>query len=233
MALALNDVKNIVEASDFDRLIGEVEGQFFDAKGQPYQFGAGMDAKREFAKDVAAFANAGGGCVLIGVATKPAAVRAGEEVAELRPIDRALFDPDQHRKILLEWLYPQPRDLDIRWVQFGEDSEKGIAVIFVPLQSERSKPFLITRALGDKKSTELLIGYVERRIDTTEVRSVMEIHQALRTGLNLERELLGRIENIELLIERHFSATTEAETAEKRAQLLQQRIARLLDDVKC
>jgi hypothetical protein len=154
------------------------------------------------------------GYVLIGLATKPAAVRAGEEVAELRQIDRALFDSDQHRKILSKWLYPQPRDLEVKWVQSGKDQEKGIGVIFVPPQSERSKPFLITRTLGDKKSTELLIGYVERRIDATEVRSVMEIHHALRTGLNLERELLGRIENIELLVEKHFSATTETETAE-------------------
>jgi hypothetical protein len=232
MALALSDLKNIVDTGRFDSIVGEIEGQFFDAKGQPYQFDVGMDAKREFAKDVAAFANAGGGFILIGLTTTPSAVRAGEEVLKVRPIDSSRFDPDQHRKILLEWLYPQPMGIDVKWIQFGSDEGKGIGVIYVPAQNERSKPFLMTRTLGDKKSTELLIGYVERRIDATKVRTVVEIHQALRTGLNLERELLGRIENIELLVERHFSATNEAETAEKRAQVLQERIARLLDEAK-
>jgi len=232
VALTLNDLKDIVANRDFDRLTGEVEGQFFDAKSQPYRFDTGMDAKREFAKDVAAFANVGGGCILVGIATQPAAVRASEEVLAVRPIDRALFDPDQHRKIVSEWLYPQPRDLDINWVQFGQDLEKGIGVILVPAQNERSKPFLITRSMGDKKSTELLLGYVERRIDATDVRSVVEIHQALQTGLNLERELLGRIGNIELLLERHLSAATIAESAEERAQLLRGRIKRLLDEAK-
>jgi hypothetical protein len=230
MALDLNDLKEIVANSGFDRLIGEVEGQFFDAKGQPYRFDSGVDAKREFAKDVAAFANASGGYILIGFATKPAAVRAGEEVSEARPIHHAEFDSDRHRKILAEWLYPQPMAVDVNWVPFGKDKVKGIGVIFVPPQNERSKPFLIRRAMGDRKSTELLIGYPERRHDRTEARNIVEIHQALRTGLNLELELFGRIANIELLVERHFSAKAEAETAEKREQLLKERIARLLED---
>ena len=61
--LTLGDITSIVDNRQLDRLIGEVEGQFFDAKGQPYQFDSGMDARREFAKDGAAFANAGGGYI--------------------------------------------------------------------------------------------------------------------------------------------------------------------------
>jgi hypothetical protein len=61
MPLTLEHLASIVSAAKFDELIGEVEGQFFDAKSQPYKFGDGLDAKREFAKDVASFANAQGG----------------------------------------------------------------------------------------------------------------------------------------------------------------------------
>ena len=188
-----------------------------------------MDARREFAKDVAAFANAGGGYIFIGAATKTALVVRGEEVEALRPIPRNLFDPDQYLKIALEWLFPVPKDLDFVWIQWGDDQEKGIAVIFIPRQDERLKPFLITRTLGDKRSTEVLLGYVERRRDSTEVRSVVELHQALRSGFNFERELLGRLEYLESIIERHFSVNLEAQTAEKRDQLFNERIARLLD----
>jgi hypothetical protein len=232
MPLALADLAQIVANRDFHRLLGEIEGQFFDAKRQPYQFDAGMDAKREFAKDVAAFANAGGGYILVGVATEPATLRIGDEVSELRPIERMLFDSDRHRKLLEDWLYPQPKDVTVDWVQYGKDTSKGIGFIFVPPQSERSKPFLITRTLGDKKSTEVLIGYAERRVDRTEVRNIVEIHQALRTGLNLERELLGKIGNIELKMERYFSAKIEVETMEERDQVLKQRIGRLIEEDK-
>jgi len=230
MPLDLNDLKKIVKDHDFDRLVGEIEGQFFDAKEQPYRFSVGMDAKREFAKDVAAFANASGGYILIGVATNPAQRRAGDEVSKIRQISKAIFDVDQHRKLLEEWLFPQPKGIDIDWVPFGQEIDKGIGVIFVPPQDQGGKPFLISRTIGDRKSTDVLIGYAERRVDRTEIKTIAEIHQALRTGLNLERELLGRIANIELLMERYFLAKTEVETSEKRAQVFQERIARLIEE---
>jgi hypothetical protein len=227
MPLDLNDLKNIVATRDFHRLVGEIEGQFFDVKSQPYRFDVGIDAKREFAKDVAAFANANGGYIFIGFATKPAVLRAGEEVSELRAIDKTMFDPDRHRKLLGEWLYPQPGDIDIDWVEIGKG--KGIGLVFVPPQNERSKPFLITRTMGDTKSTEVLIGYAERRVDRTDVRNIVEIHHALRTGINLEHELLGRIANIELLIERNFVTKSQVETTKQREQLLRERIAHLVE----
>jgi hypothetical protein len=232
MPLDLDNLKEVVGTRGFERLVGEVENQFFDAKSQPYQFDSGMDAKREFAKDVAAFANATGGYILIGFATKRAVVRAGEEIVEPRPIDQTLFDSDRYRKVLEEWLFPQPEAIGINWVQFGGDKAKGIGVIFVPPQSDLSKPFLITRAMGDKKSTELLIGYVERRLDRTEIRTLAEIHHALRIGLNLGRELLGRMGNIEARLDRHFGEKNETETAEKKQQLLSKRIGRLLEEDK-
>jgi hypothetical protein len=230
--MELDRISEIVKAAAFDRLIGEVEDQFLDVKVQPYQFDAGMNAKREFAKDVAAFSNSGGGYILVGLATKPATVRAGEEICEVHPVEHTRFDEDRHRKILSEWLYPQPSGVAISWALFGADANKGIGVIYIPPQSDRSKPFLITRSLGDKKSTEVLLGYVERRVDGTEVRSVIDLHQALRTGINLERELLGRIENIELLIRQQSLLKLETETAEKREQILNQRIERILDSPK-
>ncbi len=60
-----------------------------------------MDAKREFAKDVAAFAKRLAANILVGFATRPALVLPGEEVSELRPLLGSLFDPDQHRKIFV------------------------------------------------------------------------------------------------------------------------------------
>src|SRR6266446_4465645 len=98
MALTLNDLTLIVESSQFDKLIGEVENDLFDAKGQPYQFDAGDYARREFAKDVTAFANASGGYIFIGVIAGRGTTQYGEEVKELRQIPRELIDPDRYYK---------------------------------------------------------------------------------------------------------------------------------------
>jgi len=187
-----------------------------------------MDAKRELAKDVASFANAAGGYICVGLATKRSTLRPGEEVESVRPIRRELFDDDQYLKIISEWLHPTPKDIEIAWVQWGDDPEKGVAIITVPPQNERAKPFLITRTIGDSKSTEVLLGYVERRVDTTEVLSVEELHHALRTGFNLERELLGRLDVLQSTIERHFSVAADAQTNEERNEHFRDRIARTL-----
>lgn len=231
MPFTLLELKQVIDSRDFARFVGEVEGQLFDVKGQPYRFDGGPDAKREFAKDVAAFANSDGGGILIGMHTKMGPLHTGEEIDEIRPIPGANFDPGQHRKILAEWLYPQPTGVEILLAPFGPDAAKGVGVIFIPPQDDRAKPFLIKRVIGEsKKSSELMIGYVERRIDGTEIRTIAEIHHTLRIGLSLEREILGRIANLEALVEQHFSAKLAAESLEQRGEILTKRIARLIDE---
>lgn len=142
MSLALEYVSQIVAGAKFEDLIGEVEGQFFDVKSQPYKFADGLDAKREFAKDVAAFANAEGGYILVGLTTKTSTVNAGEEIAAIRPIPTELFNIDQHIKLLQEWLYPQPVGVEINFTVSGPDNEKGILVVFVPPRVSARSRFL-------------------------------------------------------------------------------------------
>jgi len=232
LSVTLADLATIVSTARFDMLVGEMESQFLDAKGQPYRFDEGTDGKRAFAKDVASFANAQGGYILIGFATKISDVNAGEQIAEVRPIRSQYFNTEQHRKILQEWLYPQPLGIEINWIPFGNEPEKGVLALYIPPQNDRSKPFLITKTVTDKKSTDVIIAYVERRLDFTEPHSIVEIHQALRNGFNLERELLGRIENIELLITQHFSTGQETESAAQLSSQLRERISRLINEAK-
>jgi hypothetical protein len=207
MPLDLAGVRELVSTGEFQQLIGELEGQHLDAKSQPYRFTGGNDPKRELAKDVAAFANAAGGCIVVGAETTLASLQAGEQITALKPFPEPLFNPDQYAKIIAEWLYPQPSGLLINWYPDGGTSTHGIGVIFIPAQDPASKPFLITRTIGDKKTTETLVGYVERNVDRTDVRSVVELHHALRTGMNLEATLLSRISSLEALLERQLAIT--------------------------
>ena len=207
MPLALADIRSLVETGEFQQLIGEFEGQHLDVKAQPYLFASGSDAKRGFAKDVAAFANASGGCIILGAETIVSSLQAGEQIVALKPFPETLFNADQYGKIINEWLYPAPSGLVFKWCPDKDTHQSGIGVIFIPTQAPETKPFLLTRTIGDKKTTEILLGYTERHLDRTDIKSVVELHHAMRTGLNLEATLLNRITNVETLLQRQLATT--------------------------
>jgi cysteinyl-tRNA synthetase len=74
-----------------------------------------------------------------------------------------------------------------------------------------------------------LLGYVERRDDATEVRTVQQIQHALGIGLNIGRELLGRMEVLESTIQRHFAAREESRSEEDRKWRLADRTRKALE----
>jgi hypothetical protein len=117
MPLELVDIRALIQTGELQQLIGEFEGHHLDAKAQPYSFASGSDAKREFAKDVAAFANAIGGCIIVGAETTISSLQAGEQITALKPFPEAFFNVDQLGKIIDEWLYPVPSGLIIKWWQ--------------------------------------------------------------------------------------------------------------------
>jgi hypothetical protein len=227
MPLGLADLRSLLETGEFQQLIGEFEGKHLDAKAQPYLFASGNDAKREFAKDVAAFANATGGCLIIGAETTVSSLQAGEQITVLKPFPETLFNADQYGKIIDEWLYPSPNGLIIKWCPDKDTPQSGMGVIFVPTQNPETKPFLLTRTIGGKKTTEILLGYAERHLDRTDIKSVVELHHAMRTGMNLEATLLNRITNVETLLQRQLATTlipqlaaTPAVTAKRVVRIL-------------
>jgi hypothetical protein len=229
MPLDLADIRALVDTGEFQQFIGEVEGQHLDAKSQPYLFTSGNDAKRELAKDVAAFANAAGGCIIVGAETTLSTLQAGEQITALKPFPGTLFSPDQYAKIIAEWLYPQPSELIIKWYPDGNIPTSGIGLVFVPEQNAATKPFLIRRTIGDKKTTVTLLGYVERHVDRTDIMSVVALHHALRTGMNLEATLLSRITNLETLLQRQLASTPVLRSSSPtQVAITARRVARIL-----
>lgn len=70
----------------------------------------------------------------------------------------------------------------------------------IPQQKESLKPFLITRTFDDKKRVETLFGYAERKQDTSQPLSVIDLQTALRSGFNYENTVRNRLDNLELLV---------------------------------
>ena len=61
-------IKSLINSGEFTQMIGQVENDSLECKGQPYQI-QHEHAKRELAKDVSSLANRAGGVILIGVRT--------------------------------------------------------------------------------------------------------------------------------------------------------------------
>lgn len=185
---------------EFAAIVGTVENSWFDAKEQPYELRTDT-GKRAFAKDVAAFANADGGVVIIGARTKVSKTHYGEEVVELRPFDQTLVDPGQYNNVASDWVYPRVEGLEIVWHPAVNASDRGIVAVRVPPQRAELKPFLVAKTIDGTKIVESFFGYAERRRDSNEPMGVADLQRALRAGLNYERTLEARLSSIEATLQ--------------------------------
>ena len=144
MTFSPEQLREMIFSSDFNRLVGEIENEWLECKGQPYQIERESE-KRELAKDVSSFANAQGGYILIGVRTKPSATHFGDEVERIRSFHQSLLNTNQYHDVIKDWVYPEIEQITIEWVPTQRDSSKGVVVIHIPEQQESLKPFLITK----------------------------------------------------------------------------------------
>jgi len=193
-------LREIITSSDFELLKGEIESDWFEFKDQPYQI-QNDAGKRELAKDVSSFANAQGGYIFIGAERKSSVTHLGDEVERIRPFNQSLLSTKQYHDVIKDWVYPEIKKITVEWRATKTDSSKGVVVIHIPQQKESLKPFLITRTFDDKKRVETLFGYAERKRDTSQPLSVIDLQTALRSGFNYENTVRNRFDKLELLVQ--------------------------------
>lgn len=198
--MQLDEIKSIIEIGNFEYLIGKVENEYFDCKKGIY-FLSGDSGKRELAKDVTSFANFNGGYILIGPQTVRNDKHLGDEITAISYLHEDQINIKQHSDIIHEWVYPDIHGLNIFWKPSKSDKEKGVFVICIPNQDEYLKPFLIKKTIDEKKKTEIVFGYAERKSDSSVSKDVTSIHALLRDGINYNKNIDSRFSKIEFLIE--------------------------------
>ncbi|MFF4551092.1 RNA-binding domain-containing protein [Streptomyces sp. NPDC001435] len=110
-------------------LLGLRESQWLDAKGAPYELRDPAKVE-ELAKDVTAFANGGGGLLVLGITTR---LEHGEEVLDrIASVDRSAVDLDQVRKVIRERVTPAPRGVTVGW---SDDEQSRVVFIDIPQQA--------------------------------------------------------------------------------------------------
>jgi hypothetical protein len=191
----LERIAAILASRSFDQLLGLVEGSLLEVKSQPYDL-TQPAGRYELAKDVVAFANQGGGYLLIGLATARTPGRAEDVVAAVTPISEAAFDSSRCLGIIANHVYPAIRGLTVEWLaQAG--AHDGIGVIFVPPQDEEAKPYLIAKVVDDNEYLKMIVaGYAVRVDDANSPLRPDHLHNAFKNGQNPIGQRLARIEEM-------------------------------------
>ncbi|MFB7673205.1 RNA-binding domain-containing protein [Kitasatospora purpeofusca] len=173
------DLKSALAALDAHEpasLLELRESQWLDAKTAPYEL-ANPRAVEELAKDVGAFANGGGGVIVIGIATRP---EYDEEVLDrVVGVDPAAVNLDQVRKLIRSRITPSLRGVRVGWS--GEDEQ--VVFIHVPEQAPGTL-FVVPAPMGRAGSVRPdTVAVPVRDGDSTHWLPRTEIQQLLSAGI--------------------------------------------------
>lgn len=176
----VKDLKSALTALDAHEpasLLGLRETQWLDAKAGPYQL-VNPKAVEELAKDVCAFANGGGGVIVIGITTR---LEHDEEVLDhIVGADPAAVNVDQIRKLIRQWITPAPRGVRVGWS--GADDGR-VVFIDVPAQPVDTL-FVVPAPVGKPGSPRTdTVAVPMRDGDSTHWLPRTEIQQLLSAGV--------------------------------------------------
>lgn len=173
------DLKSALAALDAHEpgsLLELRETQWLDAKAAAYQL-ANPRAVEELAKDVGAFANGGGGVIVIGIATR---LEHDEEVLDrIVGVEPASVNLDQIRKLIRAQITPSLRGVRVGWS--GKDER--VVFIHVPAQAVDTL-FVVPAPVGKPGSVRPdTVAVPVRDGDSTHWLMRTEIQQLLSAGV--------------------------------------------------
>ena len=134
------EIKNEIDAANFDVLIGLIEDEHFEAKSGKYDF-SNDSGKLELAKDVSSFANRSGGIIVIGAKTSDNPAFFGRRVDALSLTTCDLINESDYHNVIKLGFYPCPDNIQIAWVPSTQDLQRGLFYILIPNQLENLRPF--------------------------------------------------------------------------------------------
>lgn len=159
-------------------LVGQAETSWMEVKQSPYCLDD-QRQKLELAKDVAAFANASsGGLIVVGLQTRQ--VEGQDVIHRVRLFDLDEIDIHRYRQILNQYVFPPLVDIEIQAVSVH--GRRGYLYIRVPTQPSEAKPVLVIGALvGDRVSGHYLTVPF-RQDDVVQFRNPAALHSLLIAG---------------------------------------------------
>ncbi|MGY0004612.1 AlbA family DNA-binding domain-containing protein [Micromonospora sp. I033] len=175
---------DLLRSGKFNVLVGQPESATLEVKSQGYTLDDEA-GKIELAQDVARFANAEkGGVLVIGMRTKR--IRGEEVISRITPVRNAPKNaPSRYRSTIDRRVYPPIDGLEVGAVEV--ESNGSIILVKVPPQPEELKPFIVHGAMVGGRSEGAFISIVRRRDEGSIPISGPAIHAWLSAGRALMR----------------------------------------------
>jgi hypothetical protein len=182
-ALTRQRVVELVRAGFARALVELAEGPWLEGKGKPY--GLEQDVQKwELAKDVASFANAeAGGVIVIGARTERKG--GGDVVTKVRDIPLDMIDAERYRRVIRSRVRPFIEGLEVRGVDHGDG--RGVAYIHVPPQADDLKPFVVKGVMRRGRIETSYVSLPIRDGEGTAIAHVSEVQELLRAGRSAMR----------------------------------------------
>jgi Putative DNA-binding domain len=162
----------------FEDVIGTTENSEIDFKEGVYQTETPQQ-KWELAKDVASFANAQGGVIVLGYGTKRDPNLLADTAAKHRPVRKSLLTWDTYRKLLDSLIYPGIDHLDGQWFPPEPTEATGVFAILIPPLPEALKYVVVSQA-GAEPNVPGAVGVPIRRGSDTIWMGRETLHNHIR-----------------------------------------------------
>jgi hypothetical protein len=168
----------LVRAGYGEFLVGQEESDWLEAKAAPWDLET-EHGKIELGQDVARFANAGGGLIVVGASTR----RTGdlEKIVRVRGLASGAVSARRVVAVVNQRVYPLVEGMAVFSASL-RSSKSVLLAIDVPPQSDDSKPFVVHGAIVGSHSEGAFISIVRRQGEGSVTIGAREIHSWLVAG---------------------------------------------------
>jgi len=181
--LSPSTVANLIRGGRADVLVGSPESSWLEAKSQGYELNLERSTI-ELGRDVARFANAESGGVLV-VGLRASKSQQGETIRAVTSIPMESLNVQRYRANIDRRVYPPVEGLEVDVVE--AEPGKGVLFVLVPPQPEDLKPFLVHGAIVAGRVEGSFLSIVRRRGEGSIPVTPAAIHSMLAAGRALMR----------------------------------------------
>ncbi|MET8138285.1 ATP-binding protein, partial [Streptomyces sp. NPDC005251] len=175
----------LLASGQVDGILGTPESEWVDFKAAglngPYDLSTDK-GKFELAKDVAAFANTGGGLIVCGFKAKRRPSDLHEAAQKPTPFAKSLVNTDTYKDVITEYVRPLI-GVEFHWFNDASDPDLGYFVIDVQAVPDSDRWALVTKTLSeDGRLVKGGVAIPRRHSDKTPYLTSDEIYQLVNAG---------------------------------------------------